>query len=167
MGKTYKSVLLSGLPLNEKDRFHYFQTADPNIPEVVKGRVLSRGSAPEPSLKRYASTGQPQAIGDIQKRSFVLNADGQPQTSYQKNNGYIDHIRITDNVVVALDQKPNTVINVDDLVYGENLTGLAIPESAAGAGDIPVGRADESQTLGVGEDGQIAVKLQANLPPKA
>lgn len=150
------SVLLAGTPTPFHEERHLYDAQVGDAEELVRGRVLSRGTTGPQYLRLYAAGTQPLAIGNIQK-SRTLIRDGIPDHRYARDGSFIDSIPIEDTLIVRLEMKANETIEQDDLVYGEDTTGLAT--GVPGVGDIPVGWAVEEVTTPLGETGEITVRL--------
>ena len=150
------SVLLAGTPTPFHEERHLYEAQEEEGEDIVRGRVLSRGDEGPQYLQLYAAGTQPLAIGNIQK-SRTLILDGIPDHRYARDGSFIDSIPIEDGLIVRLEMNEDETIEQDDLVYGEDGTGLAT--GAPAAGDIPVGWAVEEVTSPADETSEIKVRL--------
>lgn len=154
-----RQVLVAGPRSTYTSTHHQWDESAEDAKDKVSKRILSQGTTGEGYLKYIAAGEAPIAVGDFQQSDPTFDSKGTPQWDYQIQDGFIDHVRIQDGQVLAIEQKADTIIAQGGWVFGEDGTGLAIPESAAAAGDIAIGKAEESNTVAAGEEGEVLVKV--------
>jgi len=150
------SVLIAGTPTPYHDVEKLYEKTSVDQ-EVVKGRVLSKGTANN-QLKLYVASAVPVAIGDWNSAAPPI-VSGSPDSQYAEDGEPFSWFVIEDGLVVELTLDDGDTIAKEALVYTEAATGKAIDAASAPAGAIPIGRAVEDAAAS-GADGTVIVRLQ-------
>ncbi len=150
------SVLIAGTPTPYHDVEKLYEKTSVDQ-EIVKGRVLSKGTA-DHQLKLYVASGIPVAIGDWNS-AYPVIVSGSPDSQYAEDGEPLSWIAIEDKLVVELTLDDGDTLTKEALVYAEAGTGKAIDAASAPAGAVPIGRAVEAASAS-GADSTCKVRLQ-------